>query len=150
VATRIDAAYGLIPVWTTPQGDRRYLLILHQKGHWAFPKGHAEAGETPLETARREVEEETGLTALDVVETAQFEEGYQFQQGRDTITKTVTYFLAHVHPTDNGEPPAITVQEAEVAQFRWCSCEEAQSLITFEANRRILGECEALCQSISL
>ncbi len=31
------------------------------KGEWVFPKGHLEEGESLEETARREVEEETGL-----------------------------------------------------------------------------------------
>ena len=40
------------------------LLIKHNGGHWAFPKGHVEAGETEEETALREVQEETGLTVM--------------------------------------------------------------------------------------
>ena len=39
---------------------RLFLLIQHQAGHWAFPKGHANPGESPAETARREFAEETG------------------------------------------------------------------------------------------
>ncbi|MEB3272419.1 MAG: NUDIX domain-containing protein, partial [Prochlorothrix sp.] len=131
---RTDSAYGLIPVWTTPEGDRRYLLILHQKGHWAFPKGHAEPGESPLETARREVEEETGLTDLVIVPDQTFVEHYEFTQDKVPpvqIAKTVTYFLAHVQSTADGNPPPIVLQEAEVAQYRWCSATEAESLITF-------------------
>jgi predicted NUDIX family NTP pyrophosphohydrolase len=33
------------------------------EGAWSIPKGEVEAGEDPLEAARREVEEETGLRA---------------------------------------------------------------------------------------
>ncbi len=35
-------------------------------GEWVFPKGHLEAGETPLDAAVREVAEETGL-AVEVI-----------------------------------------------------------------------------------
>lgn len=143
---KTDAAYGLIPVFTSAEGDRRYLLILHQKGHWAFPKGHAEAGETPLETAQREVAEETGLTALTVVPEAEFVESYEFSDGKRQISKTVTYFLAQVSPSPEGTPPPVTLQEAEVAQYRWCSASEAQDLITFEANRQVLLDCEQFLQ----
>lgn len=36
-------------------------LILRAYHHWDFPKGLREAGEQPLETAIREVAEETGI-----------------------------------------------------------------------------------------
>ncbi|MGA1284003.1 MAG: bis(5'-nucleosyl)-tetraphosphatase [Prochlorothrix sp.] len=144
---KTDAAYGLIPVFTSAEGDRRYLLILHQKGHWAFPKGHADPGETPLDTARREVEEETGLTDLSVVPGAEFVEHYEFTQGTEQISKTVTYFLAQVQASPDGRPSSVTLQEAEVAQYRWCSAAEAQELITFPANRQVLADCEAFLQS---
>ncbi|MBD3304395.1 NUDIX domain-containing protein, partial [Candidatus Woesearchaeota archaeon] len=40
----------------------KYLLVKHKEGgHWDFPKGHAEEGETEEETALREIYEETGL-----------------------------------------------------------------------------------------
>lgn len=41
----------------------RVLLLRYRSGAWAFPKGHIEPGETPQETAVREVQEETGVTA---------------------------------------------------------------------------------------
>jgi len=43
--------------------DDRLLLLMHPKlKKWLPPGGHIEQNETPIETARREVEEETGLT----------------------------------------------------------------------------------------
>jgi ADP-ribose pyrophosphatase YjhB (NUDIX family) len=46
-------------------GDRRVLLVRHTYGrlNWELPGGLAEAGETPDETASRELLEETGLRA---------------------------------------------------------------------------------------
>ena len=40
-------------------------LLLRCYGYWDFPKGEVEPGEEPLQTARREVTEETGLKDLD-------------------------------------------------------------------------------------
>ena len=39
----------------------KVLLIKQIQGNWGFPKGHMEVGETEVETAIREVKEETNL-----------------------------------------------------------------------------------------
>ena len=42
--------------------DKDKILVIQQKeGHWGFPKGHVEEGETEVETAIREIKEETNL-----------------------------------------------------------------------------------------
>ena len=157
-----DYCCGLIPIWQptakvsnasgeTPEIEHLYLLILHQKGHWAFPKGHPEPGETDLETACREVTEETGLTAFEVIPDRSFEEVYQFRSGRGkTIVKRVTYFIALMYPTADNHPPLVKVQWAEVSDFQWCSYAEALKRITFPANRQVLQDCEAFLAERSL
>lgn len=40
------------------------LLVMHRRGRWDMPKGKMDAGETPDQTAVREVQEETGLQHL--------------------------------------------------------------------------------------
>ncbi|MQC18885.1 MAG: NUDIX domain-containing protein [Chloroflexi bacterium] len=54
---------GFVPIQ-----DRRVLLGLRRQdqdgaGYWAFPSGHMEPGETPEDTAQRELLEESGVTA---------------------------------------------------------------------------------------
>ncbi|MFO7859140.1 MAG: NUDIX domain-containing protein, partial [Ectothiorhodospiraceae bacterium] len=50
---------GVVVVRREAQGWRCLLLRAYQ--YWDAPKGRVEAGETPLEAARREVREETGI-----------------------------------------------------------------------------------------
>ena len=42
-------------------GQGLVLLLGHRNGTWVFPKGHLDPGETELEAALREVEEEAGV-----------------------------------------------------------------------------------------
>ena len=50
-------------------GNIELLLIKHVVGgHWSFPKGHVEAGESERQTALREVREETGLTGIKLMD----------------------------------------------------------------------------------
>ena len=41
--------------------EDKVLIVKHNAGHWDFPKGHMEAGETEKQTALREVKEETKI-----------------------------------------------------------------------------------------
>ncbi len=153
---RTDAAYGFIPVIPAnpAQGSPYlYLLIQHQKGHWAFPKGHKDGPESDLEAAQRELREETGLTDYRVLTLPPhstpltFQEAYQFtdEQGNG-VAKTVTYYVALLPP--QSPPPAICLQREEVKDYRWCSFEEALEQITFEESRQVLRRCQAQLQQL--
>ena len=55
---------GVLPYRETDRG-REYLIVYeHFSQCWSLPKGHMEAGETEVQTAQRELYEETGLTAV--------------------------------------------------------------------------------------
>ena len=59
---RREKSCGAI-VYREGHGQIELLLIKHRfGGHWSFPKGHMESGETEVQTALREVKEETGLS----------------------------------------------------------------------------------------
>ena len=45
--------------------EKSFLLMRHTN-RWDLPKGHVDSGETNLECAYRELEEETGIAATDV------------------------------------------------------------------------------------
>ena len=59
------------------------LLIKMVKGHWSFPKGHVENDETEVETALREIKEETNL---DIREYQVLTATDEFQKDRHYVT----------------------------------------------------------------
>ncbi len=91
-----DEAFGIVPI--LPEDTTyKFLLIQHHAGHWGFPKGHADPGESPLQAACREFVEETGISDYRVLDGASFLEKYTFMRRRQKFEKTVLYFPALVH-----------------------------------------------------
>ncbi len=127
-----DEAFGIVPIFAA-EADTLFLLVQHQAGHWAFPKGHANPGESPAETARREFEEETGISDFQMLEEPSFAESYSFVKNGEQVEKTVTYFLGFVNSME------VVVQEEEIQNHAWTVFEEAVKLITFDENRRMFG-----------
>ena len=57
------------------------------QGHWDFPKGHVDKGETEIETAIRELEEETGIKKIILLKNFRKTINYTFQKGDRKIAK---------------------------------------------------------------
>jgi bis(5'-nucleosidyl)-tetraphosphatase len=87
-------AAGLILFTRTE--PRRFLLMRH-KDRWDLPKGHAEPGESLLDAALRETEEETGIPQHAVEVDSEFEFSLEYfveSSKRGRYPKRTTYFLA--------------------------------------------------------
>ena len=125
-------------LFTKVDGERRYLLIKNRSLHAGFPKGHVEYGETEMETVRREISEETGLT-VDVVDG--FRRSYDYKV-RFFINKTAVYFLACF------ADQTIVPQEGEVLDYWIVPLEEALEHLGFEQDRNILRDADAYLNEI--
>ena len=135
-----DQSYGIIPLRF--QGSYwEVFLVQHQAGHWSFPKGHQDPGETPLQTAERELKEETGLLILRVLTPEPLKEQYSFIHKGKKIDKTVDYFLALVE----GD---VTIQQIEIKDSQWLSIIDAQKRITFKEGQRLCLELEQILKKI--
>lgn len=126
-----EKSCGAVIYQERPEG-RRYLLAQHGASHWSFPKGHVEGSEREVETAAREILEETGLT-VDI--DTRFREVVTYYP-KPGVIKDVVFFLST--PTGGVEH----AQEEEIRQLGWFSFEEAQPLVTFATDIEVLKAAE--------
>lgn len=107
--------------------NHQFLVIKGRKtGIWSFPKGHSRPGELPLECARREIQEETGLHLTQPPTKAQrLKGGYYFVFDFPQPTPP------EAHPED----------QEEVEETRWVTREEMSYLIGNAGIKDFLQRC---------
>ena len=104
-----------------PRGRRRVL---------GLPKGGMNRGETPEQTAAREVREETGITVRVGERLGQVD--YTYRRGGRPIAKTVHYFLCTFEDGDTAD------HDHEVDDVRWMSLEQARRRLSYPGERRMI------------
>lgn len=109
---------GVIP-YRKVGSEKEYLIIYEQFSQcWSLPKGHMEAGETEVQTALRELAEETGLTAaLDTGARAVIE--YPISP---IARKQVVFFPGEVSGTPR-------TREGEIERFKWVKGSELKDYL---------------------
>jgi dihydroneopterin triphosphate diphosphatase len=116
--------------------DTRVLLLRRARGAfagaWTFVMGGVEDGERATDAARRELLEETGLIASAFYTAGELDAFYD--PVRDRIVH-VPFFVARV-----GTGPAIVLEDDVHDAHRWVGFAEAEELLTFSSQRRVLGE----------
>lgn len=98
---------------------------------WGLPKGLVERGESPEETAGREVREETGYSG--VIRSPLGEVSYWFVWEGTRIRKTVHFFLM-----DAGEEEVPGPRDQEMEEVRWFPIEEAADAAGFDSEKDII------------
>jgi len=134
-------------IYRKDNGVNHYLLLHYapaekgKKGQWGFAKGHIEQGETEIETAKREIAEETGIKDLKIIPEFKELEKYFFRRNYGLegearkkapwIFKSVIFFLAETKTKD------IKISDEHIG-FMWLPIEEAIKKTTFKNSKKLL------------
>jgi 8-oxo-dGTP pyrophosphatase MutT (NUDIX family) len=105
----------------TPIGKRRVT---------GLPKGGANPGETPEQTAAREVREETGVTAT--VRGPLGDVSYWYRRGGRRVYKTVHYFLFDYVSGSTED------HDHEVEDARWIPLAQARTALSYPGERALI------------
>lgn len=106
--------------------DGRVVVVSQNGNSWSLPKGHIDAGENALQAAQREIQEETGITELELVGELGEYQRYRIAtggQGQDlSEMKTIVLFhfktgQAELKPIDPANPEARWVAKDDVAKL---------------------------------
>lgn len=113
-----------------------FLVIQHSLavgGHWDFPKGHVEAGETEQETALREVDEEAGLKVR-LIEG--FREEITYVDTINQVNKVVVFFVGEAVKQE------VKCDGTEVVDFCWLEYSLALEKLTYDNAKHLLKKAE--------
>jgi bis(5'-nucleosidyl)-tetraphosphatase len=114
-------------------------LVIRNKGggHWDFPKGHVEEGETEEETAKREIMEEVGLEVQFI---PGFKESIHYVDVINNFDKIVVFFLCEAKTSE------VKYIFDEVSSHEWLQYDDAARKLTFDNARNILKKASSFLE----
>ena len=116
-------------IFRKAQGRVVFLLLKHTNGnHWSLAKGHTDPGETEIQTALREIDEETGLKV-------KLKPGYREvirYSPTVGVEKTVVFYLA------KARGKRLKLQKSEILNGVWLELDDALKLITHRDTAEVL------------
>lgn len=142
-----EVSSGAVVFRNTPDG-REYLLLRYPSGHFDYPRGHVEAGETRLVAARREVLEETGIEAVELfAEKEMYTKFFYIARGSERARRREvgrgTWIFKEVFMYPGETAVRAVVLSHEHPEFVWLPYAAALEKVTYENAKTLLRQTES-------
>lgn len=126
-----EKAFGVVVV--IKEEEYKFLILLQDKkwDNWSFPKGKQEEGETPIETAMRELREEVNIVDIEILDFPMIEEKYEIQKPDKLKKRENKYFIGIVKDKN------LKLKEDEIFEYKWATYEEARNTFVFQKEHKI-------------
>ncbi len=131
---------GVIVLRETPDG--LCVLMLRVFRHWDFPKGIMEAGEVHMQTALREVREESSIDQLEFPWGEVYVDTGPYNRG-----KVARYYLGLTRQSAVELLPSPDTGRPEHSEFRWLSFGEAYRLASPRVRLALSWAESVLCKA---
>ena len=124
-----------IVVFREKNNERLYLILHYPSGHFDLPKGHVEDGENEHQTAIRELEEETGISDIKIIDDYRVPISYKYRKKGQPSNKQVIFFLGET------ETEAVKISH-EHQDNLWLPYDAAFNKVTFDNAKNLIKKAE--------
>ncbi len=148
-----EKTVGVILFRKNPEIGIQYLALYLKNDYWNFPKGHVEEGESEMETAIRELYEETGIKEVKFIDgwrqQTQFIYKEMHREKPEFIRKDFVLYLAEA---DMKTKVNLLVKEdsgEKINGYAWLDFKMANKYLKFKNLKEILKEADSYLATIS-
>ena len=117
--TLVKAGGGLV------KNKKDEILLIFRRGKWDLPKGKLDDGETIEECARREVQEETGLHKLEIIEPIEITYHTYIQFGKHVLKESHWYAMLAT-----GSENLIPQTEEDITEIIWAKKQDLKKYLS--------------------
>lgn len=138
--TRREISAGCVVYRPTGDSTEVALIQPHERKAWTLPKGLIERGEAPEAAAKRETNEETGLSGniVEKIDTIKYSYTAKWEEPPSRIFKIVTFYLMRC---TGGDP---LQHDHEVDRVEWFPIDQAIRNASYSQEKTILKKAKAL------